>query len=416
MTSGSAAQQKALPRLLLLSPFAPHLDGAMGGPVVIAGLVTALSAHARLALLYLRGQDEPRIDPCVSEVCEMAVEVARPRRGSGIGGVLPVLRGTPSWVAEWRVPEFATQLRRIIREWRPDIAQVEFHVMCQYARHLSEARVPVILTHHEPGAAAMADRRRAGLARGRFMPALEERAWRRYEQALHQHVNAVVTFTERDREMIRRTCPVARVEVIAPGVRMPPHALSPTGHGQPALLFFGNYLHAPNVDAALRLGRDIFPQVRCVLPDTELWLVGDRPPAEVQALAGGGVVVAGRVDDIGSCLDAAAAIIVPLRLGGGMRVKVMETLAAGKALIASRLAVAGLDVADGRQVLLAESDEEFAQAARWLLEHPDERAALGRRAREWAQANLSWEQTAQRYAALHEELVKRRTGSQEARS
>ena len=123
---------------------------------------------------------------------------------------------------------------------------------------------------------------------------------------------------------------------------------------------------------------DIFPRLRAQMPELTLALVGDRPPPELLLCAGERVAVPGRAQDLGSYLDAAAVVIVPLRIGGGMRVKVVETLAAGKALVASRLAVAGLDVRDREHVILAETDEEFTQAARWLLEHPDERARAGR--------------------------------------
>jgi glycosyltransferase involved in cell wall biosynthesis len=95
-----------------------------------------------------------------------------------------------------------------------------------------------------------------------------------------------------------------------------------------------------------------------------------------------------------------------------MRVKVIETLAAGKALIASRLAIAGLDLRDGEHALLAESDEEFARAALWLLGHPEERAALAQRGREWVRANLSWDRSARQYVALHEALLAQRAGEQ----
>ena len=410
--AGRRRREKSRRRLLLLSPFVPHLDAAMGGPVVIAGLITALSQHESIALLYVRGDGEPDIDPRVADACELTVEVRRSegqrRLGKAAAAALSALRGTPGWVAEWRVPEYAARLRALNLEWQPDMVQAEFHLMCQYIPSLGPNRPPTVLNHHEPGAEAIADRRRAGLLRGRIMPALEERAWRQYERSMANQIDAIVAFTERDRAAILRTCPNARVEVISPGARLTESALSATGCGHPQLLFFGNYLHAPNVDAALRLGRDIFPRISGENAEAGLWLVGDRPPPELEQLASDCICVPGRVGDLTPYLDAAVAVIVPLRIGGGMRVKVLETLVAGKALIASRLAVVGLDLVDGEHALLAETDDEFARAALWLLANPAQRAALGRRARGWAQSHLCWEHTAERYAALHEDLLARR--------
>src|SRR5207244_3672519 len=84
----------------------------------------------------------------------------------------------------------------------------------------------------------------------------------------------------------------------------------------------------------------------------------------------------------------------PLRLGGGMRVKVLETLAAGKALVASPRALEGLRLEPGREVLQAESDAEFCEAISELLANEERRISLGRSARVWAEANLGWERVA----------------------
>jgi glycosyltransferase involved in cell wall biosynthesis len=122
------------------------------------------------------------------------------------------------------------------------------------------------------------------------------------------------------------------------------------------------------------------------------------------------VRVTGEVPDVTPYLAAASIVVAPLRMGGGMRVKVLEALAAGKPVIASGRAVEGLPVTDGKQVILAESDEEFCRAADWLLRHPDERAGLGRRARQWAVANLGWGKSVAAYEALYATLLARGLG------
>jgi polysaccharide biosynthesis protein PslH len=105
-------------------------------------------------------------------------------------------------------------------------------------------------------------------------------------------------------------------------------------------------------------------------------------------------------------LDRAALLVLPLRMGGGMRVKVLEALAHCKAVIASPLAIEGLDLQDGHEVKLAESDQEFSQAAIDLLREPELRAGLANRARAWACANLSWNNTVLAYEDLYDRLLK----------
>jgi glycosyltransferase involved in cell wall biosynthesis len=104
-------------------------------------------------------------------------------------------------------------------------------------------------------------------------------------------------------------------------------------------------------------------------------------------------------------LDRAAVVVAPLRLGGGLRVKVLEALAAGKPVVATPLAAAGLDVADGAEIILAESAEAFGAAVGRLLIDPARRVALAARAREWAIANISPERCAEGYEALYDELT-----------
>jgi glycosyltransferase involved in cell wall biosynthesis len=103
-------------------------------------------------------------------------------------------------------------------------------------------------------------------------------------------------------------------------------------------------------------------------------------------------------------MNAAAVVAVPLRLGGGMRVKVLEALAHGKAVVASKRALEGLDVTDGVQVAMAETDDEFSAKIIELLESQSRRTTMARNAREWATANLGDERWVAEYEALYDTL------------
>ena len=117
------------------------------------------------------------------------------------------------------------------------------------------------------------------------------------------------------------------------------------------MLFIGNFIHPPNVDAADRLINHIFPQVQSQFSETRLFIVGDHLPSTVLQEANPNVVATGFVPDITPYLEQAALVVIPLRLGGGMRVKTLEALAAGKAIVASPRAVEGLDVLNGKRAI-----------------------------------------------------------------
>jgi glycosyltransferase involved in cell wall biosynthesis len=122
-------------------------------------------------------------------------------------------------------------------------------------------------------------------------------------------------------------------------------------------------------------------------------------------VAGEGVTVTGAVPDVTPYLDEAAVVAAPLRMGGGMRVKVLEALAAGKAVVATPLAVEGLQLTAGEQVEVAAGDEQFARSLERLVRDEARRRELASSARRWAAENLGWAPVVASYERLYAELA-----------
>jgi glycosyltransferase involved in cell wall biosynthesis len=401
-------------RLLLLAPFAPRLDAPHGGGRSIAQLVTELGLRHRVALLALRPEGDPPVDEFVRERCELVEEISLPgpglttasrwgRRTRLLGGLV---RGRPMWVADCWVPAFAVRVEELVRSWRPDVVQAEFHVMGQYLAGLGAQDTGRLVTQHEPGASAAAETWRASRGLARLLSHVDALAWRRYEASLLNEVEATVVYTERDLHSLAQLAPKARIVRISLGGLLagPP----PDGaRVEPeVLLFVGNFMHPPNVDAAKRLVDRIMPRVLRDAPKARLYVVGDRAPAFLRDEERPGIVVTGWVEHVTPYLARAAVVVAPIRTGGGQRVKVIDALIAGKALVASRRAIEGFDLKDGREVTLAETDEEFANEILRLVGDEDERVALGSRARAWAEANLGWARTIDGYDELYSELAR----------
>jgi glycosyltransferase involved in cell wall biosynthesis len=159
------------------------------------------------------------------------------------------------------------------------------------------------------------------------------------------------------------------------------------------------------VDAARRLAGSIFPSVQKQFPELKLFIVGENPPADLKRMSGEKVIVTGRVPDLTPYLDRAALLVAPVQLGGGMRIKVLESLAAGKAIVTTPLAAEGLDIVDGEQLAIAETDVQFTERIVHLLQHPEERLALAGRARTWACEHTAWDKSISKYEILYEELL-----------
>jgi glycosyltransferase involved in cell wall biosynthesis len=397
-------------RLLFLLPFVPRFDARHGGRTT-AGLVARLAERHDAALICLRAEDEGPVDAVIRDRCMLVEEVRLPRP-SAAGRAARLLwwlaRGQPIEVSDSSSRDFTERIRALARNWRPDVVHLELERMVPHLTALGDSGTARVLVAMEAAGRTALDVKRAARGLQRMVRALDLRAWRRYESAALHQVDALICYTDRDRQALASVAPGLPIATIPLCVDVPQRPLDPVGASPPALLFVGGFGHLPNVDAAVRLATSIFPRIRPHCPEAILYLVGDKPPPRVMRLAGDDVIVTGRVDDVTPYLDRAAVVVAPLRLGGGTRVKVLEALASGKAVVASPLAAEGIEAIDGEHLILAGSDEELAKATTRLLADPDARGSLAAGAREWALTGLDWGTTVEAYEALYARTLTRR--------
>jgi glycosyltransferase involved in cell wall biosynthesis len=217
----------------------------------------------------------------------------------------------------------------------------------------------------------------------------------------------VLAFGGRDAEAIAELAPevATRVRVCPFGLELPRSA-NPARERPWTVLFTGNFSHRPNRDAATWLAGEIMPAVRAQQPEARLRIVGSYPPPEILGLSGPGVEVVPDAPSIEPHMEEAAVVVAPVRTGGGMRMKVLQGLAAGKAVVTTRRGIEGFDCFDSSPPLLvAENAERFAEETAALLADPPRRSELGRRARNFAEQHHSPSAWAARLEAIYEEAV-----------
>jgi glycosyltransferase involved in cell wall biosynthesis len=164
------------------------------------------------------------------------------------------------------------------------------------------------------------------------------------------------------------------------------------------LLFLGTMNYGPNVDGIRAFVSDALPHIRVAFPDTLLEIVGGEPAPEVRALAGEGIVVTGRVPDVRPYLERAAMLVVPLRVGGGTRLKIVEAAAMETPVVSTRIGAEGLGLVEGQHFLAGDTAADLARHVVALLGDPARARSLGRAASVHVRERFSWE-------ALGEELV-----------
>ncbi|HSJ87707.1 MAG TPA: glycosyltransferase family 4 protein [Anaerolineales bacterium] len=400
-------------RLLILLPLAPRQDATNGGARVLTQFLMEITVRHRVAILYFREADEPGADLFFHERCERVEEIVRPASRKSLLArvtryfrmILSLFLLRPVWVSDWASLEFAKRARLLAQTFQPEVIQSELHVMGQYLSALRDVNARRVLVEYESSARAALYLQNLPWALRDLVEAIEKISWQRYERNIYRQVDAIVAFTPADQKAISQTAGRTPIYIISPGTRIPEYPLDPLGSSPPNLLFTGSFYHPPNADAARRLIDSIFPSVRRRLPNTRLFVVGENPPASLDQSNRENIIITGRVPDITPYLDQAALVVAPLRLGGGMRIKVLESLVAGKAVVTTSLAAEGLDIQDGEQLALAETDDEFVSRIVELLQNPEKRIAIAQRARAWACENIAWPQSVAKYETLYQGLL-----------
>lgn len=393
----------------MLAPFAPQTDGRHGGSRALAASLTTLARRHDVGLLHVLEPNAPHVDDSIREACAFVEPlplaalrgVRRLQRRAHVD--MALLRGIPAWASALTTPRLADRVRSVAASWRPDVLQIEYVGMATYLDALASSGGARVLVDHDALLRPVWEFAHLPRPLGSLYRRLDERAWRLFERRVLGRFDATVVFTRRDLDAVRSVGARKAVEIPL-ATPIPERPLDPIGRPPPSVVFVGYYGHAPNVDAATWFAQSIFPAVKRTHPDVRAFLVGREPPPGLQAAAGDGVIVTGEVADVGEWLDRAAVVVAPMRRGGGMRVKVLEALAAGKAVVATPLAAEGLDVEPGRTMLIAGSEDEFAAAVSSLLADETRRAEIAAAAYAWARWRAELD-VAARYDALYDELV-----------
>ena len=239
-----------------------------------------------------------------------------------------------------------------------DVVHMETALMYQYVSCLQ--RLPVIVRHHNLEGDLL--RQQARSAANPFKKAIlgwQANSLMKYERMAIRGATLSVAITEADRDMMLERCGLnAPVHVIPSGIETPETMPEPpTEH---CLVFTGRMEWPPNAEAAEWFTTRVFPEIRRVFPKVKFYIVGGRPTRSTRDLAGNGVVVTGFVERVGEYVNKAEVCVVPLLSGSGMRLKILEAMARGKAIVSTPKGAEGIACHNGRDIMmLAGSTEEF---------------------------------------------------------
>lgn len=280
--------------------------------------------------------------------------------------------------------------REILGTQRIDVLHLDTIGLAPY-RNL-DRKVACVLTHHNIESQLM--ERRSKVETGRVKQqyiALQAKRLRAYEALQSPRVDVNIMVSPSDEVQLREIAPGISTAIVPNGVDTEYFKPSIESHETAAIYTGGMNMYA-NKDAVLYFLREIWPMVAANHPAAKFYVIGQDPPRQLCDIANQNpnVVVTGFVDDVRPYVRKAAVYVVPLRVGGGTRLKVLDALAQGKAIVSTSVGCEGIAVTDRRDILIEDDPAGFAAQVSALFDDADRRRTLGLAGRELAERKYGW--------------------------
>jgi glycosyltransferase involved in cell wall biosynthesis len=425
-------------RILFLTPqlpYPPHQGTTIRNYNLIANLASRHEIHL---LSFVRSQDEIDRATPLHQYCHSIETVLTPRR-SPLKRLLSLfLSPLPDMALRLPSAQFQTKLGAALRRVPFDVVQIEGIEMAPHRilptsnvkrqasnvkrqtsnvkRQTSNVKRPIsIFDDHNAEyvlqrRAFETDVRQPKRWIAALYSLIQWKKLSRYEAMVCRLADRVVAVSEADRAALQRLVPGLNVTVVPNGVDIEFYNDQPKfGHwdldiGICSLVFTGKMDFRPNVDAVVWFCQEVLPLVQREVPDVRFYVVGQSPHRRVLRLADDpAVTVTGHVDDVRPYIASACVYVIPLRIGGGTRLKVLEAMAMGKPIVSTSLGCEGFDgLVPGRELLVGDTPAEFAQRVIELLDDAPQRERLGRAARRFVEEHYDWRLIVPRLERIYE--------------
>lgn len=405
--------------LLFLTPQLPYPPYS-GGPLRNYGLIDGLSrAGYTLDLLtFVEPGAAASASPPEALVsrCRRIVTIPTPERSTRQR--LRDLLTTPhaDIVRRYHSPDYAAALSKLLAAQRYDAVQIEGLEMSGYlplVRELNPKARIIYDAHnaeyHLQRLIYRVDRREPSRWPAALYSIIQWRRLMRLEREVCRAAARVIAVSEADAGALRALVPDLDVNVIPNGIYVAEYT-RPAPRldlGKAAILFTGTMNYRPNVDAVLWFTGSVMAKIRSAVPEARLFVVGNRPHDRLDSLRRrGDIEITGFVQDVSPFLQSATVYVAPLRMGSGTRLKLLQAMAAGCAIVSTRVGAEGLSVVSGREMLIADDDDAaaFAGATISLLNDPALRERLGGAARDLVCREYDWSVLVPKLLRVYEEL------------
>jgi polysaccharide biosynthesis protein PslH len=404
-------------RILVLTPQLPY-PPHQGTSLRNFNLLAQLAKRHQVCLISFLEPDQSLIqaEP-LKTLCEWVDTVPVPVRTTSLR--LRQMLTTPRPDMYWRLwsQAFWDRLQERLAESSFDVVQVEGIELAAYMPLVRQMTDRPLLVYDDHNAEWVLQKRACltDLRSPRRWPAavysyVQWKRLERYEADACQQADIVIAASEADREAITKVAPAVDVTIIPNGVDLTEYGDYDGPKEAFDLVFTGKMDFRPNIDAMLWFCREVLPLIQSERPGVSLAIVGQHPHPRLEPLRDlPGIKVTGWVPDVRPYIAGATVYIAPLRVGGGTRLKLLQAMAMGVAIVATSLGAEGFPISDGVELRLADTAEAFAQTVLMLLTDEPARVSLGSAGRRFAHAAYGWDALVPKLEALYDAALALKT-------
>jgi polysaccharide biosynthesis protein PslH len=399
-------------KLLILAPSLP-LPPTDGGKIRVLNLLRRAATEFDVTVLAL--QTEATDDEAAAELRDEGITTilvprspARVPRLTPRAAVRAVARGVPLAASKYYLRPYRRALVELLESTPFDLVHFEMVHMAQYlpaVRRFTNA--PVLLSTQNVDSDVWrraTDHQPSWLRRKAF--GWQADVFERTERREGPKFDGLTAASDRDAEMYRALVPGVPVEAIDNGVDLAGYTPQPDDEEPATFVYTGSYDWLPNADAVAYFCREVWGRIREALPEAQFFAVGKAPTDEMQSYHGrDGITITGRVPEVQPFIARASVYVVPLRIGGGTRLKILEAMGMGKAIVSSSIGCEALDIKPGRDLCVADGPDAFATTAIELAADAARRRELGAAGRQRVEERYGWEAIGARMNAFYRTLV-----------
>ncbi len=394
-------------RVLLLTQVLPYPPDS--GPKVKTWNVLKYLAHRYEVTLvsFVRGDQAADVRH-LEAYCQAihTVPMQRSIRHDGLAMVHSLLGNQPWMMVRDDRPAMRQLVDRLASQTRFDIAHADQLNMVQYAARVPGAR-KVLDAHNALWLLYKRLWQTMGPGPRRWLLGRDWQLLKSYEGRMCRECDGVLVVSEEDKAALLEAAGRAVDMTVVP-IAVDTDEVTPVPRhaGADHIIHIGTMYWPPNIDGIQWFIREVYPHIRAKRPDAVFDVIGARPPQEIVAMGGDGtgINVTGYVDDPTPYLEHAGVMVIPLRAGGGMRVKILNALAQGMPIVSTSLGSEGIAVTHGQDIVIADRPDEFAEAVLRVLDNPEFAAQLGENGRRLAEQRYDYRQVCSPIEAIYNRI------------